>query len=105
MVILPPPARKPKGKATVEKGVQWLETHLLEELKECVYYTLDELNRNVRRIVDNLNDRKIQGQSFSRREAFESYDKSKMRPLTNGHFSPCEYRYFQKVPQQLPFAL
>ena len=98
MVILPPPARKPKGKATVEKGVQWLETHLLEELKERIYYTMEELNRNVRRIVDNLNDRKIQGQSFSRREAFEFYDKSKMRPLNSGHFTPCEYRYFGKVP-------
>ena len=80
MVILPPPARKPKGKATVEKGVQWLEPHLLEELKERVYYSLEELNRNIRRIVDDLNERKIQGQSFSRREAFESYDRPKMRP-------------------------
>ena len=98
VVILPPPARKPKGKATVEKGVQWLETHLLEDLKERVYYTMEELNRNIQRIVDDLNDRKIQGQSFSRREAFESYDKPKMCPLTNGHFAPCEYRYFAKVP-------
>ena len=98
VVILPPPARKPKGKATVEKSVQWLETHLLEDLKERVYYTMEELNQTVRRIVDNLNDRKIQGQSFSRREAFESYDRPKMRPLTDGHFAPCEYRYFQKVP-------
>lgn len=62
VVIIPPPARKPKGKATVEKGVQWLETHLPEDLKERVYYTIEELNRNVRRIVDNLNGRKIQGQ-------------------------------------------
>lgn len=98
VVILPPPARKPKGKATVEKGVQWLETHLLEDLKERVYYTMEELNRDVQRIIDNLNDRKIHGQSFSRREAFETHDKPKMRLLTNGHFTPCEYRYFARVP-------
>lgn len=34
VVILPPPPRKPKGKPTVEKYVQFLETHLLEDLKE-----------------------------------------------------------------------
>lgn len=34
VIILPPPPRKPKGKPTVEKYVQFLETHLLEDLKE-----------------------------------------------------------------------
>ena len=33
-IVLPPPARKPKGKATVENHVRYLETHLLEKLKE-----------------------------------------------------------------------
>ena len=61
VVILPPPARRPKGKANVEKGVQWLEIHLLEDLKERVYYSLEELNQTIYRIVANLNDRKIQG--------------------------------------------
>ncbi len=98
VVILPPPARKPKGKATVEKGVQWLETHLLEALKERVYYNMEELNSDVRGIVQNLNDRKLQRLNISRREAFESYDKPRMHPLTNGSFTLCEYRYFAKVP-------
>ena len=98
VVILPPPARKPKGKPTVEKGVQWLETHLLEDLKEQVFYSLEELNREIRRIIDILNDRQMQGESFSRREAFKSYDKPQMHLLTSGSFSPCEYRYFGKVP-------
>ena len=36
-IVLPPPARKPKGKATVENHVRYLETHLIEKLKEKVY--------------------------------------------------------------------
>lgn len=40
VVIIPPPPRKPKGKPTVEKYVQFLETHLLEDLKEKVYYSM-----------------------------------------------------------------
>lgn len=104
VVILPPPARKPKGKATVEKGVQWLETHLLEDLKERVYYSLEELNQTIYRIVANLNDRKIQGQNFSRKEAFEAYDKPKMRPLTNGHFAPVSTGTSQKYPITTTFC-
>ena len=45
VVILPPPARKPKGKPTVERYVQYLETELLEKLKENVYYSFEEANR------------------------------------------------------------
>ena len=32
-IVLPPPPRKPKGKATVENHVRYLETHLVEKLK------------------------------------------------------------------------
>ena len=98
VVVLPPPARKPKGKPTVEKGVQGLETHLLEEVKERIFYSVEDLNREVRRIVNELNSRKKTGEPYSRQEAFASFDKPKMRPLSNGSFCPCEYRYFGKVP-------
>ena len=36
-IVLPPPARKPKGKPTVENHVRYLETHLIEKLKEKIY--------------------------------------------------------------------
>ena len=36
-IVLPPPARKPKGKPTVENHVRYLETHLIEKLKENIY--------------------------------------------------------------------
>ena len=72
---------------------------------ERIYYSLEELNHNVRRIVDNLNDRKIQSQSFSRREAFDSYDKPKMRPPDQWTFLSLRVPLFPEGPQQLPPAL
>ena len=36
-IVLPPPAHKPKGKPTVEDHVRYLETHLIEKLKEKIY--------------------------------------------------------------------
>lgn len=105
VIVLPPPARKPTGKATVEGGVRWLETHLLEDLKDKVYYTLDEINHDVRLKVAELNARKFQKQSHSRIEVYERYDKPQMHPLSNGSFAMCEYKYFAKVPNNyhLPY--
>lgn len=55
-IILPPPARKSKGKATVENHVKYLETHLVEKLKETVYTSFDELNTAIMKKVAVLND-------------------------------------------------
>lgn len=55
VVIIPPPPRKPKGKPTVEKYVQFLETHLLEDLKEKVYYSIEDVNRDVRKKIAAIN--------------------------------------------------
>lgn len=98
VIILPPPPRKPKGKATVEKHVQYLETHLLEDLKERTYYHIEDINRDIKEKIAEINDRKLQKQSYSRREAFLRYDKPQMRPLAGGSFALCEYAYFDHVP-------
>lgn len=37
-IVLPPPPRKPKGKPTVENHVRYLETHLVEKLREKDLY-------------------------------------------------------------------
>lgn len=98
VIVLPPPPRKPTGKATVEKHVQYLETHLLEELKEKTYFSLEEINRDVNEKIAEINNRKLKAQSFSRLEAFLRYDKPQMRPLADGSFALCEYKYFARVP-------
>ena len=48
-IILPPPPRTPKGKATVENHVRFLETHLVEELKKDTYTSLEALNAAVKK--------------------------------------------------------
>lgn len=98
VIVLPPPPRKPTGKATVEKHVQYLETHLLEDLKEKTYFSLEEINRDVKAKIAEINNRKLKAQSFSRLEAFLRYDKPQMRPLAGGSFALCEYKYFARVP-------
>lgn len=59
-IILPPPPRKPKGKPTVESHVRYLETHLLEKLKEGVYTSLKALNDATQKKIADINRRQFQ---------------------------------------------
>lgn len=97
-IVLPPPARKPKGKPTVENHVKYLETHLVEKLKEKIYVSYEELNAEIKKIVAALNSRFFQNKSFSRKDAFEKYDKPCMKPLPGGSYMICDYKAVLKVP-------
>ena len=97
-IILPPPARKPKGKPTVENHVKYLETHLVEKLKEKIYTSFEALNAEIKKIVAALNARLFQNKSFSRKDAFEKYDKPCMKPLPGGSYVVCDYKAVLKVP-------
>jgi len=97
-IVLPPPPRKPKGKPTIEGHVRFLETHLVEKLKEKIYLSLEELNAETKKIVAALNARPFQGKSFSRQDAFEKYDKPCMKPLPGGCFTVCDYKPVLRIP-------
>jgi len=97
-IVLPPLPRKPKGKPTVETHVKYLETHLVEKLKEKIFTSLEELNAEIKRIVAALNSKRFQNRSFSRLDAFEKYDRPCMKPLPGGAFTVCDYKAVNKVP-------
>lgn len=98
VVVLPPPPRKPTGKATVEKHVQYLETHLLEDLKEKIYFHIEDINRDIKTKIAEINNRIVKNTGLSRMEAYLRYDKPQMKPLAGGSFSLCEYKYFAHIP-------
>ncbi len=98
VIVLPPPPRKPTGKPTVEKYVQYLETHLLEDLKGKIYYSIAAINEDVRKKIAIINNYKKSDQSLSKMESFIRYDKPQMKPLAGESFRLCEYKYFERVP-------
>lgn len=97
-IVLPPPPRKPKGKPTVEKYVQFLETHLLEDLKEKVYYSIEDINRDVRKKIATINTEKSKSEALSKMESFLRYDKPQMKALGGDSFTLCDYKYFDRIP-------
>ena len=102
VVVLPPPPRKPRGKATVENHVRFLEVHLVERLKEKIYTSFEALNEETKKIIVTINQGRFQRVTDirkTRQYAFETYDLPRMRPLPDGHFNTCDYKYFLHVPE------
>jgi hypothetical protein len=97
-IILPPPPRKPKGKPTVENHVKYLETHLVEKLKEGSYTSLEALNAATKKIIADINNREYQKKVGSRADAYERYDKPHMKSLPGESYTMCDYKCFLKIP-------
>lgn len=102
-IVLPPPPYKPKGKASVESHVRFLETNLIEVLKkDGVYTSLEALNAAIKKIVADINQRPFQKKSdirISRIKGYEKYDKPRMNKLPGENYTLCDYKSFSKVPE------
>lgn len=85
-VILPARVRKPRDKAKVENAVQQIERWVLAPLRNCTFFSLEDLNCAIRERVEALNERQGQGLPASRRELFETLEKSALGPLPDQRY-------------------
>ncbi|MBQ9156817.1 MAG: hypothetical protein IJ137_08550, partial [Eubacterium sp.] len=86
VAITPARVRKPQDKGSVEAGVKWLETWLLEKLKKLNCTDLESLNKAIRVELAKLSKQKFQKRAGSREEVFEQVDKPALRPLRKDPF-------------------
>ena len=96
VIILPPPSLKPKGKATCERYVGFIEDRIIPQLK--VYPSFEALNSELFRLVDDANNEYSKKLKAIKKETFEAYDKPKMKALPPTSFSPVDYKFVSKVP-------
>ena len=96
VVVVPPPARKPKGKPTVEEAVKYAETYILEQIKNKKYDSLKALNEEVKDIVASMNNR-TEGRTHSRTALFQKYDKPALKSIP-GVFCYSDYKYITSIP-------
>ena len=80
-VVIPARVRKPRDKAKVEVGVQVVERWILARLRNQTFFGLADLNRAIRRLLDDLNGRPMRHLGRSRRELFVALDQPALRPL------------------------
>jgi hypothetical protein len=76
------------AKAKVEVGVQIVQRWILARLRDRRFFSLTELNRAIRELVDQLNDRPMRGCNTTRRALFEQPDRPALLALP-----PTPYEY------------
>lgn len=94
VVILPARVRSPKDKAKVENGVLQLERRILAKLRNRVFFGLHELNKEIRLLLDELNNHPFQKLPGSRLSQFLELEKPALKPLPA---TPYEYAEWKKV--------
>lgn len=79
--VLPTRVRQPRDKAKVEAGVLVVERWILARLRRHTFFSFVELNDEIHRLLDLLNDRPFQKLDGTRRSLFESLERPALRPL------------------------
>ena len=94
VAVLPARARRPRDKAKAEAGVLLVERWILAVLRDRTFFSLQELNREIARLLERLNARPFKKLPGSRRELFDQLDRPALRPLPA---QPYEFAEWKKV--------
>jgi transposase len=87
VAILPARAKKPRDKAAVEVSVQIVERWILAPLRDRTFFSIAELNDEIRRLLGELNERPFQKLPGSRRTMFEEIERPALRALPSLPYS------------------
>ncbi|HQR56454.1 MAG TPA: IS21 family transposase [Burkholderiaceae bacterium] len=90
---LPAGARKPRHKAKAEVGVQIAQRWVLFALRDRTFFSLDELNEELRRLTDKLNRHPFKVLPGCREERFLQLDQPALKPLPSNDFELCDWSY------------
>lgn len=93
VAILPARVRRARDKAKVENAVLLVQRWILARLRNQTFFSLDDLNREIRRLLVRLNDKPFQKLPGSRRSLFESLDRPAMKPLPAQPYVYAEWGY------------
>jgi len=91
IAIVPARPYKARDKSLAEGTVGWLETWLLEWLRDQMFFSFEELNKAIKVRVKALAERQFQKRPGSRASDFEEFDKPALRPLPPARFEFADY--------------
>jgi transposase len=91
--ILPARPYKPKDKAKAEVAVQVVERWILARLRHHTFFSLVELNRAIRELLSDLNERPFQKLPGSRRSQFEALDQPALKPLPEDTYLYADWKW------------
>ena len=113
--VIPARAGKPKDKAKVEKGVQFVETWIIGVLRKQTFFSFDALNIAIAELLQKLNEKPFKRLTGCRRTWFETIDQPALKQLPQNSFEDAEFleltvgadhhvevnRHFYSVPYTL----
>ncbi|WP_066445331.1 IS21 family transposase [Cytobacillus gottheilii] len=97
-VVMPARVRTPKDKASVEGSVGVISTWIIAALRNMHCFTIDELNEEVRKRLDEFNKRPFTRKKGSRLSAFEEEEKFALSPLPIEPYKMSEWKKTTVAP-------
>ena len=94
VAVIPARVRRPKDKAKAEAGVLVVERWILAALRNRTFFSLAELNRAIRQLLQRLNTRPFKKLPGCRQELFTTLDQPALRALP---VTPYTYAEWKKV--------
>ncbi|MCY3630615.1 MAG: IS21 family transposase [Bacteroidetes bacterium] len=98
--IEPARVQHPQDKAVAESSVKHITTHILTKLDRRQFFSLYEVNQELRPLLEQINRRPFQNREGSRFLQFEERDRPVMRPLPA---LPYEFREWKKLKVNLNY--
>ncbi len=92
IAIIPTRVAAPKDKAKAEKAVQTVEYSILAKLRNRSFFSIHELNEAIAPLREELNKKPFQKLPGSRLSAFETLEKSVLKPLPQTPYSLAEWK-------------
>lgn len=93
--ILPTRPRKPQDKAKVEAAVLVVERWILARLRQHKFFSLDELNKAISKLLIVLNQRPFKKLPGSRQSQFQALDQPVLKPLPQTRYVYTEIKKCQ----------
>ena len=96
--ILPARPRRPRDKAKVEVAVQVAQRWILARLRNRRFFSLAELNAEIRQLRDELNMRVMRGYGASRADLFATLDRPHLQPLPGTAYAFARWKRARVAP-------
>ena len=91
-VINPTRTYSPQDKALVENAVHLAYQRIYYPLRNMTFFSLADLNLEIKRMLDIYNDLIFQQKESSRKELFQSIERAYLKPLPSSQYEMKDYR-------------
>ncbi|QGY44721.1 IS21 family transposase [Maribellus comscasis] len=91
-VINPTRSYAPQDKALVENAVNLAYQRIYYPLRDMDFFSLEDLNREIRKLLKGYNNLLFQRKQASRRELFQSVERAYLKPLPDTAYQLKDYR-------------